>query len=258
MRHSFLDKYSGLDSPIHHLDARTKILSLFCLVVICVSTPPTAYLAFLACFLLLVTAVALSRVPPGYILKRSLIIVPFVLMVAVFIPFLKPNGTVGSSYNLGIGSLTVYSSGLLVLWNVLIKSYIAVLSMILLSSTTPFSKLLRGFEQLHIPKIFIMLASFAYRYIFVLVDETERMKRARDARCYGGKWLWHSKTIGQMIGTLFLRSYERAERVYVAMVSRGFRGTTASALGKSRLDLTDYLVTATAIGLLITFRIVLP
>jgi len=252
-----LDKYSGLDSPIHRLDPRTKILSLFCLILICVSTPAQAYLAFLAYFIFLAAAIVVSRVPLGYILRRSLIIIPFVLMVAIFIPFLKPNGTAGSSYSLGIGSLRVYTSGLIVLWNVLAKSCIAVLSVILLSSTTPFPKLLRGFEQLRVPKIFIMLASFAYRYVFVLVDEMERMKRARDSRCYGGKWLWHSKVIGQMIGTLFLRSYQRAERVYVAMVSRGFQGRTIS-LGRSRLALADYLVTAAAVSLLIALRIILP
>ena len=177
-------------------------------------------------------------------------------MVAVFIPFLKPDGPSGG-YSLGIGSLRVSHCGLLIFWNVLAKSYIAVLSVILLSSTTPFSKLLRGFEQLRVPKILIMLAGFAYRYVFVLVDEVGRMKRARDSRCYGGKWLWHSKVIGQMIGTLFLRSYQRGERVYIAMVSRGFDGRAVS-LGKTQFRPADYLVIAGAVSLLVILRIVVP
>jgi len=255
MRHAFLDKYSGLDSPLHRLDARTKILSLFCLIMICVSTPPQAYLAFLSYFIVLTVAIVLSRVPVGYILRRSLVIIPFVAMVVVFIPFMKADGAGG--YSLGIGGLRVYRSGLLIFWNVLAKSYIAVLSVILLSATTPFANLLRGFEQLKVPKIFIMLASFAYRYVFVLVDELERMKRARDCRCYGGRWLWHSKVIGQMIGTLFLRSYQRAERVYVAMVSRGFDGQAIS-LGQTQLHWADYLVTAGTVSLLVFLRIAVP
>lgn len=255
MRHSFLDKYSGLDSPIHRLDARTKILSLFCLVVICVSTPAQAYLAFLGYFVVLAVAIGISRVPLGYILRRSLVIIPFVGMVAIFVPFLKPEGPSGG-YSLGIGSLRVSHCGLVIFWNVLAKSYIAVLSVILLSSTTPFSKLLLGFEQLRVPKIFIMLAGFAYRYVFVLVDELGRMKRARDSRCYGGKWLWHSKIIGQMIGTLFLRSYQRGERVYVAMVSRGFEGQAVS-LGKTRLRQADYLIVAGTISVLVFLRVVI-
>ena len=255
MRHSFLDKYSGLDSPIHRLDARTKILSLFCLIVICVSTPGQAYLAFLGYLTVLAIGIGFSRVPLGYILRRILIIVPFVAMVAISTPFIKPND--GISYSLGIWNLRVSEAGLLVLWTVLIKSFVAVLSVILLSSTTPFPKLLRGFEQLRVPKILIMLASFAYRYVFVLVDEMERMKRARDCRCYGGKWLWHSKVIGQMIGTLFLRSYQRGERVYVAMVSRGFDGKSMS-LGQSRLGSVDYMVTAGAVSLVLFLRIAIP
>ena len=174
-------------------------------------------------------------------------------MVTIFIPFLKPDDA-GGSYSLGIGGLRVYQSGLMVFWNVLVKSFIAILSVTLLSSTTPFSKLLHGFEQLKVPKVFIMLASFAYRYMFVLVDEMDRMKRARDCRCYGGKWLWHSKVIGQMIGTLFLRSYQRAERVYVAMVSRGFDGR-AVTLGQTHLRRSDYLVAAAIVGLLVFLRI---
>ena len=252
MRHSFLDKYSGLDSPIHRLDARTKILSLFCLIVVCVSTPPQAYLAFSGYFSLLAVAIISSKIPVGYILKRSRVIIPFVVLVTVSIPFIKTDST-GPGYSLGIGGLRVYMSGLLVFWNVLAKSYIGVLSAILLSATTPFNKLLRGFEQLKTPKILIMLASFAYRYVFVLVDEAERMKRARDCRCYGGKWLWHSKVIGQMIGALFLRSYQRGERVYVAMVSRGFQGRALS-LGKTQWGGADYLVFAGAVCLLILLR----
>ena len=162
--------------------------------------------------------------------------------------------SIGGGYSLGIGGLRVYRSGLMVFWNVLAKSYIAVLSVILLSATTPFNKLLRGFEQLKTPKILIMLASFTYRYVFVLVDEAERMKRARDCRCYGGRWLWHSKVIGQMIGALFLRSYQRGERVYVAMVSRGFEGRALS-LGKTRLGPADYLVFTGAVCLLALLRI---
>ena len=254
MRHSFLDKYSGLDSPIHRLDARTKILSLFCLIVICVSTPPQAYLAFLGYFILLAVAIIASRLPVGYVLKRSLVIIPFVVLVTIFIPFLKTDG-IGGGYSLGVGGLRVYRSGLLVFCNVLAKSYIAVLSVILLSATTPFNKLLHGFEQLKTPKILIMLASFTYRYVFVLVDEVGRMKRARDCRCYGGKWLWHSKIIGQMIGTLFLRSYQRGERVYVAMVSRGFDGRAVN-LGTTQLGKADYLVTAGAFSLLLFLRII--
>ncbi|MGD0089504.1 MAG: cobalt ECF transporter T component CbiQ, partial [Planctomycetota bacterium] len=123
---------------------------------------------------------------------------------------------------LGAGSLALPRSGLLVFWNILAKSLLGASAVILLTSTTPFPALLGGLAWLRVPRLFIMVLSFAYRYVFVLLDEAQRMKRARDARCYAGQWLWQTQVVGQMLGTLFLRSYERGERVYLAMLARGY------------------------------------
>jgi cobalt/nickel transport system permease protein len=80
-------------------------------------------------------------------------------------------------------------------------------------------------EKLGSPRILTMVTSFMYRYSFILIDEMQRMKRARDSRCFGGKWFWQSKVVGHMIGTLFLRSFHRGETVYMAMLSRGYHGS---------------------------------
>jgi cobalt/nickel transport system permease protein len=135
----------------------------------------------------------------------------------------------------------------MIFWNVLVKSCMAITAMILLSATTPFPNLLHALERLRVPRIFVMLASFAYRYLFVLVDEAERMERARDSRCYTGRWLWHAGVVGQTIGMLFLRSYERAERVYAAMVSRGFTGE-ALPLTPLRMRGTDAAFLIASVG----------
>jgi cobalt/nickel transport system permease protein len=79
------------------------------------------------------------------------------------------------------------------------------------------------------PRVMVMLLSFMYRYIFVLTDEAMRLKRARDSRNFGGSNWWQIKTVGRMISTLFLRSYERGERVYVAMLARGYDGHSRTA-----------------------------
>jgi cobalt/nickel transport system permease protein len=250
VRHAFLDQYSALESPVHQLDARAKIIAFLSLIVISVSTPPEAGTAFLGYGAFLAVMAAASRLPFGHVLRRAWIIVPFVVMVAIFIPFMKGGG----GYSLGVGSPGVARSGLMMLWNVLVKSAIAIFSMILLSSTTPFPSLMRGFERLKTPRVLVMLASFAYRYIFVLVDEAERMERARDSRGYGGRWLWQAKVIGQMIGTLFLRSYERSERVYVAMVSRGFDGRIV-APAEARMAAGDYAFVAASVGFFVTLRV---
>ncbi|MEW6200665.1 MAG: cobalt ECF transporter T component CbiQ [bacterium] len=223
MRHAYLDFYSSLSSPIHRLDARAKIVAFAAVPVICVSTPPQAYAAFAGYFLLLLCVFIFSRLPVKHVLTRSLAIVPFVLMVAVFIPFFKHDAA-GGGHNLGFASLSISRTGILILWNVVVKSFIGILSLILLSSTTSFPDLLKGFESLRMPKVFTTLIAFMYRYTFVLVDEILRVKTARECRNGGGRWLWHIRSAGNIIATLFLHSYERAERVYGAMLSRGFDG----------------------------------
>jgi len=254
MKHSYLDRFSNLDSFIHRLDARAKIVMFFALVILTVSTPAQNYIAFAVYVCILSILLILSRLPIGHIFKRSLVIVPFVLMVAIFIPFLKTDA-VGGGYNL-VG-LNMSKSGLLVLWNVMIKSYISIVSMILLSSSTSFKDLMIGFEQLKVPSIFIAIASFMYRYLFVVTDEAMRMKIARDSRNFSGKWIWDSRVIAHMIGCLFIRSYERGERVYLAMASRGYDGTIkgfdTAVLTRKDILFTGAVVLTALTGRLLAF-----
>lgn len=227
MKHSFLDRYSELHSPIHHLDPRVKLVLAFAFILGVVTTPATLWPAFAMYLVLLWCLILLARLPPLFVLGRSLLIIPFVVFVAIFVPFFG-GGEVAGSYSLGPWQLAVSHHGLMVLWNVVIKAWLSVQASILLSSTTKFSDLLRGMQGLHVPRVMIMILSFMYRYLFVLTDELLRMRQARDSRNFGGKRLWQWKTIGNMIGSLFLRSYERGERVYMSMLARGFDGQIRS------------------------------
>jgi cobalt/nickel transport system permease protein len=224
MKHAFLDHHSGIESPIHHLDARAKILVFFTLILVSVSCPPNAFLLFGLLATTLIGVALLARLPLGHLAKKILVVLPFLFLVTISIPFMKKDA-VGGGYSLGLGGLSVSQSGLWILWNVVVKSCLGVFSIILLSSTTSFPQLIKGMEKLGSPRIFTILTSFMYRYSFILIDELYRMKRARDSRSFGGRWLWHSKVIGHMIGWLFLRSFHRGERVYLAMLSRGYNGT---------------------------------
>ncbi len=224
MRHAFLDHHSKTESPVHHLDARAKIIVFFSFILIGVSSPPTSLPLFGILALALISIALLARLPLGHLAKKVLVVLPFLFVVAISVPFMKRD-VVGGGYNLGLGGLSVSQSGLWILWNVVIKSSLGVFSIILLSSTTSFPQLIKGMERLGSPKIFTMLVSFMYRYSFILIDEMYRIKRARDSRCFGGRWFWQSKVIGHMVGVLFLRSFHRGERVYLAMLSRGYQGT---------------------------------
>ncbi|MCR4405856.1 MAG: cobalt ECF transporter T component CbiQ [Anaerolineae bacterium] len=254
MKHSFIDRYSDLDSPIHHLDPRTRILTTLAFVLAVMVTPPTSWLAFTLYASLMAGLVLLAKLPVRYVLKRSAVVLPFVLMVAVFVPFWG-RGQVMGSYNVWLWRVSVTHDGLLVLWSVTVKSWLSALALILLSSTTRFSELLKGLEHVGVPRVMVMILAFMYRYIFVLADEVMRMQRARDSRDvaplrpYGGGWLWQIRTVGNMIGTLFIRSYERAERVYGAMVARGFDGQvrTLNDLHFRRADLGFGIVFSAAL-----------
>ena len=223
MRHSFIDEYSNLDSFIHRLDPRTKLIASLAFILAVVLTPASNWRIFVCYFCVIAVLLILSKLPPLYVLKRSLVIFPFVLMIAVFIPFFK-EGEVAGSYNIWLWQISVTYSGLLVLANVVTKAWLCILALILLSSTTKLADLLKGLSQLGVPQVMILILSFMYRYIFVLVDEVMRMQQARDSRNFGGNRLHQLKTIGNMVGTLFIRSYERGERIYAAMLSRGFDG----------------------------------
>jgi len=223
VKHSFIDQYSDRDSFIHKLDPRTKFVTTLLFILVVVLTPPNRWPAFALYLIIIAILILLSTVPIRYILKRSLVIMPFVVMIAIFIPFFK-EGEVAGSYNIWLWQVSVTYSGLQVLINTVIKAWLSILSLIMLTSTTKLPNLLNGLEQLRMPRVMAMILSFMYRYLFVLVDEVMRMKQARDSRNFGGKRLWQLRTIGNMIGTLFIRSYERGERVYAAMVARGFDG----------------------------------
>lgn len=237
MKHSFLDRYSNLDSFIHRLDPRTKFIITLVFILAVISTPPIRWQVFALYLFFMAALLLLSKLPIFYVLKRSLVVMPFVLMIAIFIPFIK-EGEVAGSYNIWLWQVSVTYTGLQVLWNVLIKAWLSILSLIWLTSTTKLPNLLKGLEQLGMPRVMVMILSFMYRYIFVVVDEVMRMRQARDSRDFGGKRLWQLRTIGNMIGTLFIRSYERGERVYAAMLARGFDGhsRTLDQLNFSQAD----------------------
>lgn len=223
MRHSFLDKYSEFHSIIHNLDPRTKILAATMLILSVVLTNPLNFFNFLIYFILIIFIAIFAKINIFYILKRASIALPFVILVSAFVPFFKEGEVIGS-YNIYFFKLNVTREGLIIIWNVAIKSYLSSMSLVLLSSTTPFSKLLKGFEKLGLPIIFVMILSFMYRYIFVLVDETLKMNNAMHARNVRLDHIRKLTVLGNVVGALFLRTYERAERIYMVMVSRGFDG----------------------------------
>jgi len=227
MKHSFVDEYSGLDSFVHRLDPRTKLLGSLAFVLTVVLTPPGNWRLFAVYLCVIAGLVLLSRLPLKHVLKRSLVIFPFVIMIAIFVPFFK-EGREAAGYDIGAWHIAVTYEGLAVLVNVVVKSWLCILCLIVLSSSTKFEELLRGMYSLKVPQVFVQITSFMYRYMFVIADQAMRMQMARDSRNFGLGRRNIISTMGNMIGMLFIRSYERAERIYAAMLSRGYNGEIAA------------------------------
>jgi cobalt/nickel transport system permease protein len=227
-------------SPIHRLDPRAKILGLAGITVVGVSTPLHAWPAFVACLVALAAIAAFARVGPGVIWSRVRVIVPLVVFVAAFVPFVRGGPTIQ------VGPLSLSETGLAIFALVTAKATVGAFAAVLLGATTSFPDILHGLERLRMPRLLTVIAAFMYRYVFVIVDEARRMRAALAARAYRPRHLGQAAAIGRLVTALFLRSYERGERVYLAMLARGYAGTMPrlSVLVFRRAD-TAFLVALT-------------
>lgn len=225
---SSFEFYQAGDSLLHRVDPRVKLVSTVGMIVSNVLLPDGAWLAFLGSFLLVIILSAVARIRFSFVLKRSLLAIPFAL-AAFTIMFTLP-GEPLAKFSLGSWQLIITDAGLVRFLSILIRSWISLQAAILLTATTKFSDLAHGLRHLRVPLILISILSFMYRYLFVLGEEAERLlqaRAARSARLPGrGKpsVFWRARVAGNMVGQLFLRSYERSDRVYHAMVARGFKG----------------------------------
>lgn len=209
--------YLPRETPVHRLGAQCKIVAVLAFVIAVVLTPPTAYPAFAGYAALLVAVAALARIPAGTIARRMLVETPFVVF-ALAMPLLTPGPRVQ------VAGLALSEPGLVSAWNVLAKATIGVVASILLAATTDLRDMLIGLERLRLPNLLVQIISFMIRYLDVLADEIERMRIARLARGFEARDLRQLPVLARSLGTLFIRAYERGERVHLAMLSRGYTG----------------------------------
>ncbi|HEU4349749.1 MAG TPA: cobalt ECF transporter T component CbiQ [Actinoplanes sp.] len=205
------------DSPVHRLPAEVKIVAAVLFTVIVVITPREHVLPFAGYALLIALVAAVARIRPGWLAKRATIELPFVLL-AVALPF------AGHGERVGWLGLSLSVDGLYGAWNIVAKGTLGVLVSLLLAGTTTVRDLLAGLDRLRVPPIFTQIATFMLRYLDILVDDARQMRIARLSRGYDPRFLWQVKALAVSVGALFLRAYERGERVYLAMVSRGYSG----------------------------------
>jgi cobalt/nickel transport system permease protein len=227
----FIDPYHQTTSPVHDIDGRAKLILAVTFILVTSLTPVAAWPVYILLYALILSIEFLSGLSFSHVLKRSLLATPFVL--AAF-PIIFTNGE-KSLFSLSIGSwvLVAYQEGLVRFTSVAIKSWLSVQAAIVLVSTTPFPELLQAMRAVGVPRLLVSMLGLMWRYLFVLLDEALRLLRARAARSslntekgkkVGGDLAWRARVSGGMAGNLFLRSFDRSECIYAAMLSRGYDG----------------------------------
>jgi cobalt/nickel transport system permease protein len=206
-------------SRVHRLDPRAKIVGLLGVTVVAVSTPLERWPVFVACAAVLGVYAAVARVAPIDLWRRVRIVLPLVLVVGVLVPFVRSGG---DAYDLG--PVTVHEAGLGIFAAVAAKATLGTTSAALLGATTRFPAVLHGLEAMRVPRLLILIAAFMYRYLFVIVAEVGRMRSALLSRGYRPRHALHAGPMGRVATAMFLRTYSRGERVYLAMLARGYRG----------------------------------
>jgi cobalt/nickel transport system permease protein len=204
-------------SPIHRAPAHLKILALLAFMVLVVATPRDWYPAYGVYLLAIATVIGVSRVPATYLLKRTVVEVPFVVF-AVLLPF------VATGPQTEVLGVTVSERGLEAGIALLVKGTLGVLASLTLAATTEPHDLLAGLERLRLPQQLVQIMAFMVRYLDVVTGEMHRMKIGRESRGFSARNPRHWPVLARSAGALFIRSYERGERVHLAMLSRGYTG----------------------------------
>ena len=195
-------------------------------VIAVVSTPREAFWAYGLYAALIIGLILLAELPPRTVGKRMLIELPFVLF-AFFLPFF------GGGDRVEVLGIAVSQEGLWGAWTILAKASLGISASIILSATTTVPDILSGLDRLRMPRVITAIAGFMVRYLDVVISELNRRRVAMAARGYEPRWIWQNRALAASAGALFIRSYERGERVYAAMVSRGYQGHMPRLRGQS-------------------------
>lgn len=212
----YMDTLARADSPLHRLDPRAKLITTLVFIIAVVSFPKYALAELIPFFIFPIVLIAVSGLPAGYLFKKVLLILPLAVLIAVFNPLIDRQ----TLYYLGPVAL---SGGWVSFFSIIVRFLLTVTAALVLIASTGFNTVCLGLSKLGLPKPFVVQLLFLYRYLFVLAEEARRMAMARSLRCFSRRPMG-VRTFSTLAGQLLLRTLERAERVYLAMLSRGFDG----------------------------------
>jgi cobalt/nickel transport system permease protein len=252
----FLDPYRARSSPVHRLDPRVKFVLTIAFIFATALSPMAAWPAYILLFSLILSVEIMSALGIRYVYKRAALAVPFVLAALPVI--FTTHGKTLFTLSILSGELVGTWEGLERFVSIALKSWLSVQAAIVLAASTPFPELLVAMRAVRIPRLLVALFGLMWRYLFVLADEALRLIRARAARSgqsdvpgarKGGSVAWRARVTGGMAGNLFLRGFERSDRIYMAMISRGYDGEVRS-LPLPRVNAASWIVLTGGVAIL--------
>ena len=211
-----LDLLATGDSAIHRLDARAKVLVTLVFIVSVISFNRYELTPLLPFFIFPLVMVAQGNLPPGYMLQKVAVVIPFALFVGIMNP-LFDREIMWQAGSIGI------SGGWISCISIIVRAVLTVGAALVLVGVSGFPAICRALERLGVPQAFAVQLHFLYRYIFVLTDEGSRAARARELRSFGTSSL-SMKSYSSLLSHLLLKTWQRAERIHMAMLARGFNG----------------------------------
>ncbi len=212
--------YVAGTSPVHRMEPHLKLVAVLGFALVVVATPVhagwawAAYAGYLA---LVLTVATVAGVGPARLARGLVVETPFVVF-ALLLPL------VAQGPRVDVAGLSLSESGLAAAGGLLAKATRSVLAATVLAATTEPRALLRGMERLGLPTVLVQILMFMIRYADVVGGELRRMRVARESRGFRARHLGSLRVLGPAAGSLFIRSYERGERVHLAMLSRGYTG----------------------------------
>ena len=205
-------------SPVHRAPAHLKLVALVVFMLVVVATPRQWPLVFLGYLAVVLTVIGLSRVPVAYIAKRMVVETPFVVF-ALLVP------VISEGPRTEVLGLSLSEPGLWAAFGLLVKGTLGVMASLTLAATTDPQDVLAGLRRLRMPDLIVQIMGFMLRYLDVVSGEMGRMHTAMRSRGCDPRSPRHWPVLARSLGALFIRSYERGERVHLAMLARGYDGT---------------------------------
>ena len=259
MHANAFDRFHEAESRLHRLDPRVKVVVTILFILSNALLPDGAWTAFGLSWIVLLWANRLSKLGVDFSFRRSFIALPFAL--AAVSAIFSPLGNPLADWSIGPLVLIPTDYGLVKFGSIILRSWLSVQAGILLVATTRFPDMIHAFEHLRVPAVLTTIVAFLYRYLFVLTDEVFRLLRARQARSgeltglrAGRSIAWRARVVGNMAGQLFLRSYERSDRIHNAMLARGYTGQLRT-LNAHTLHSSDWLFAVLSIVILLLLQL---